>query len=76
MALHKAATDEFVAEPLTARERQILGLLSAGLSNRDIAEALNLAIGTVKNIVSVVLAKLGTNDRTKAALRGLKDGLV
>jgi DNA-binding NarL/FixJ family response regulator len=64
------------AEPLTARERHVLGLMSAGLGNQDIANALNVAVGTVKNHVSVILAKLQTSDRTKAVLRALRDGLL
>jgi DNA-binding NarL/FixJ family response regulator len=63
-------------EPLTRREKQVLGLMCAGLSNQDIADALALGLGTVKNRVSVILAKLGTIDRTKAVLRALKDKLI
>jgi DNA-binding NarL/FixJ family response regulator len=70
------STHEMAAEPLTARERHVLGLMSAGLGNQDIANALNVAVGTVKNHVSVILAKLQTSDRTKAVLRALRDGLL
>jgi DNA-binding NarL/FixJ family response regulator len=63
-------------EPLTRREKQVLGLMCAGLSNQDIADALAIGLGTVKNRVSVILAKLGTTDRTKAVLRALKDKLI
>ncbi len=53
---------------LSERERQILRLLSQGLSNRQIAARLYLAEGTVKNYVSSILSKLGVEDRTQAAL--------
>lgn len=61
---------------LTPRERDILRLLTGGYSNREIATALHLAEGTVKNHVSNLLLKLGVRDRTRAALRGLELGLV
>lgn len=63
-------------EPLTARETEVLRLLSGGYSNREIAEAMFLAEGTVKNHVSAVLLKLGVRDRTRAVLRGLELGLI
>lgn len=62
--------------PLTEREREVLRLLAAGLSNREIAESLFLAEGTVKNHVSNVLMKLGSRDRTRAVLRALHHGLL
>lgn len=55
--------------PLSERELEVLRLLADGRSNRDIASALFLAEGTVKNHVTNVLAKLGARDRTQAALR-------
>ncbi|WP_172165142.1 response regulator [Pseudonocardia broussonetiae] len=55
--------------PLTERELEVLRLLATGRSNREIAAALFLAAGTVKNHVTNVLAKLGARDRTQAALR-------
>ncbi len=55
--------------PLSQRELDVLRLLAGGRSNREIAGALFLAEGTVKNHVTNVLAKLGARDRTQAALR-------
>jgi len=63
-------------EPLTPRETEILRLLAGGFTNREIAEALFLAEGTVKNHISTVLAKLGVRDRTRAVLRALHLGLL
>ncbi|UNX56230.1 response regulator transcription factor [Georgenia sp. TF02-10] len=63
-------------EPLTPRETQILRLLASGFTNREIADALFLAEGTVKNHISTVLAKLGVRDRTRAVLRALHLGLL
>jgi DNA-binding NarL/FixJ family response regulator len=62
--------------PLSDRELDVLRRLSDGESNREIATALFLAEGTVKNHVTNVLAKLGARDRTQAALRGRALGLI
>ena len=79
--LQRAANGGDTAPPvvsiaLTPRERDILRLLTGGYANREIANALHLAEGTVKNHVSNLLLKLGVRDRTRAALRGLELGLV
>jgi DNA-binding NarL/FixJ family response regulator len=55
--------------PLSDRELAVLRLVADGRSNREIAAALFLAEGTVKNHVTNVLGKLGARDRTQAALR-------
>jgi DNA-binding NarL/FixJ family response regulator len=55
---------------LTMRERQVLGLITGGLTNRQIGEELGLAEKTVKNYVSALLAKLGMERRTQAAVYG------
>jgi DNA-binding NarL/FixJ family response regulator len=62
--------------PLSEREVEVVRLLAEGHSNREIADALFLAEGTVKNHVTNVLAKLGARDRTQAALRARALGLL
>ncbi len=64
------------AEPLTARELDVLRLLGTGATNREIAERLSLTDGTVKNYISVILAKTGLRDRTQAALFAVRRGLA
>jgi PAS domain S-box-containing protein len=64
------------AEQLTARERQILPLLAAGWSNREIASQLGVKTGTVKNHVAKILEKLDVSDRTQAAVRAVELGLA
>jgi len=56
-------------EPLSEREIEILRLLAQGMTNREIAQRIYLAEGTVKNYVTNILAKIGARDRTQAALR-------
>jgi DNA-binding NarL/FixJ family response regulator len=63
-------------EALTAREQEILRLLAAGLSNKEIARALENAEGTIKNHVSNILLKLAVRDRTQAVLKGIEHGLL
>jgi two-component system, NarL family, response regulator DevR len=64
-----APRDERLAS-LTEREREILDLIAEGLTNRQIGERLFLAEKTVKNYVSALLAKLGLQRRTQAAVYG------
>ncbi len=77
---HPAGTGDEAEEPpggpLSEREVEVLRLLAHGLTNRQIAERLYLAEGTVKNYVSGVLQKLGVQDRTQAALRARELGLL
>lgn len=63
-------------DPLTKRELEILRLIAGGYSNREIAEALGTAEGTVKNHASSILSKLGVRDRTRAVLKALEQGYI
>lgn len=62
--------------PLTQRELEILELIVAGKSNGEIAEQLYITVGTVKTHVRNILNKLCADDRTQAAVRALRSGLV
>jgi len=67
---------EALVLPLSARERDILTLLGTGASNKEIADRLCLAEGTVKNHVTNILTKLDVRDRTQAAIRARQLGIV
>jgi DNA-binding NarL/FixJ family response regulator len=69
-------TDDAAPDHLTVREMEVLRLMSNGLTNREIAEALQISEGTVKNHVSVLLSKVGVDDRTKAVLKAFREGLI
>lgn len=76
--LEKAFSTQIAATPpialpqelaeLTPREREVLCLIAAGASNREIAESLHIAESTVKNYVTNILSRLHLRDRTQAAL--------
>jgi DNA-binding NarL/FixJ family response regulator len=66
--LRRQITEDIRIESLSPQEHRILDLLSEGLSNREIADVMFLAEKTVKNYVSNLLAKLGFQRRTEAAL--------
>ena len=63
-------------EALTERETDVLRLMAQGLANKEIARELKIGEGTVKTHVSNVLAKLGVQSRTQAALHAVRIGLV
>ena len=65
-------TDGQTDEPLTEREEKVLALVAKGKSNRDIADTVFLAEGTVKNYVSKIMEKLRVESRTELALKALK----
>jgi DNA-binding NarL/FixJ family response regulator len=71
-----SAQMEQLVEPLSERELEILGLIARGASNREIADQLFIAEGTVKNHVTHILGKLGVRDRTQAALKARELGLL
>jgi DNA-binding NarL/FixJ family response regulator len=70
--LHQAAWPARGLDALTNREREVLAELAQGRSNREIARALHVSEKTVKAHVSSVLAKLGVQDRTQAALLAVR----
>ena len=63
-------------ENLSDKEQQILKLMAGGFSNKEIANSIFLAEGTVKNHVSSILSKLNTRDRTRAVLTAIHQGLI
>jgi two-component system, NarL family, response regulator LiaR len=67
---------EKTVDALTPREKDVLRLLAAGKSNREIADALAISDQTVKSHVSHVLDKLGVGSRTQAALYAIQNGLT
>ncbi|HVF50833.1 MAG TPA: response regulator transcription factor, partial [Pyrinomonadaceae bacterium] len=65
-----------LVEPLSEREHEILRLMASGASNKEIAAALFIAEGTVKNHVTNILGKLSVRDRTQAALKAKELKLI
>jgi LuxR family maltose regulon positive regulatory protein len=65
-----------LAEPLTARELEVLGLLAAGLRNQAVAEELVITLDTVKRHVTHILQKLAAANRTQAVARARELGLL
>ncbi|CAA9454477.1 MAG: hypothetical protein AVDCRST_MAG01-01-4997 [uncultured Rubrobacteraceae bacterium] len=61
---------------LTPRELEVLRLMKRGLTNRQIAEELVISLGTAKNHVEHIIAKLGTSDRTQAVVKALELGIL
>jgi DNA-binding NarL/FixJ family response regulator len=73
---HTVPPDTTIADSLSDRETEVLKLLAHGLSNMDIAQRLYLSEGTVRNYVSTIFTKLEVADRTQAAVKALRYGLV
>jgi len=74
--MHNDFTSLDRPDPLTERETEILRLMAGGYSNKEIANSLGVAEGTVKNHVSNILSKLGVRDRTRAVLKAFELKLV
>jgi LuxR family maltose regulon positive regulatory protein len=66
---------ETLIEPLSKRELEVLGLIAAGLSNREISQELYIAVGTVKRHTNHIYGKLGVHSRTQAVARARALGL-
>ena len=65
-----------LTDPLTPREMEVLGLMKLGRSNREIAADLVISLGTAKNHVEHIMAKLGVSDRTQAVVKALEIGIL
>jgi len=63
-------------QALSARELEVLGMVAEGLTNQQIADLLFLSPTTIKSHVQSILVKLGVSDRTQAAVRALRSGLI
>ena len=74
--LYQALIDRKPVDPLTDRETEILRLMASGFSNKEIANSLGVAEGTIKNHVSNILSKLGVRDRTRAVLKAFELQLI
>jgi LuxR family maltose regulon positive regulatory protein len=70
------AAAQALIEPLSQREREVLGLVAAGLTNREIAAALVIALGTVKRHLNNIYGKLQVHSRTQALARARELGLL
>lgn len=68
--------EDFSVEHLTAREREVLRLMSTGLGNKDIAVRLGISEHTVKFHASSILGKLGASSRTEAVSQGIRRGVI
>jgi len=74
--VHQSTDSPKVGSDLTGREREVLGLLSMGLSNQQIAEQLVITRATVKFHARSIRAKLGTATRTETVVLALQNRLV
>jgi DNA-binding NarL/FixJ family response regulator len=69
-------TGKNIPESISQKERQIMGFICQGFSNKEIAGILALREGTIRNYVSSLLLKTGLHDRTQIAIYALKAGIV
>lgn len=75
-AEQRAPAPATLPAPLSQREQEVLHLIVAGKTNKEIARALSVSVATVKTHVGHVIAKLGVSDRTQAAVRAVQAGYV
>jgi two-component system NarL family response regulator len=76
LAVAAKLVERMSSPELTAREMQVLHLVVAGQSNKEIGTTLNISEGTVRAHVNNILSKMGASDRTQAATLAIKRGLV
>jgi DNA-binding NarL/FixJ family response regulator len=76
LARQSVGPEASLVDQLTPRQREVLQLLAQGRTNREIAEALIISVGTVKGYVEDIIRKLGVSDRTQAAVRAIQLGLI
>ena len=76
MSLHAEGSSAALPEPLSEREQEVLGLMAAGLTNREIAETLFISVETVKKHTGSIYAKLGVDHRTQAVARARELGIL
>ena len=74
--LHASRPAPELAEPLTNRELEVMQLLAAGLTNKEIAQRLGISDHTVKFHVNAILGKLGVQSRSEAIVQAVRLGLV
>jgi len=65
-----------LVEPLTEREVEVLGLVAAGLGNKEVASRLEISEHTVKFHVASIMGKLGAGSRTEAVTLAIRQGLI
>ena len=75
-AMSTPRVDADIDAPLTRRESEVLRQMAFGLSNKEIAKALQIGYETVKEHVQHILRKIGVTDRTQAAVWAVRKGLV
>jgi len=72
----KSKSENMMEVPLSNREMEILKIIATGASNREIADTLLIAEGTVKNHVSSILGKMNARDRMQAVIKGQQMGIL
>ncbi len=75
-AIAERLAERMAGSILTARELEVLELIVAGQSNKEIGASLKISEATVKSHINSILSKLGVTDRTQAATTALQRGLV
>ena len=76
LVLNRITPTNDAPSPLSPRELEVLKLIAEGLGNKDIAERLEISLSTVKTHVQDILERLSVSDRTQAAVKALRRGLI